>query len=428
MRSRSKKRYVIELDGLWYRYEEGVLEQISDLMDITGDCLFVSDLDDAVSRTMTIEAPIKYVEVMVRKQLQETGEFDEPISIITHSKKRKEKNAADIFFTALPTKRYFRYLDRIKEHDDSLLLVPLYSVLFSVLKRMKTKQPAAVVFRHGRFADLVIGSPKRIHYANRCVAFDETEEQISSLWDMLQHDIQQTEIEERIQVNKVLLMNWIDSQETPIWSEESDMDVLSMEEEEISADGTTCAVSFINGIRMHSGLSSVSKIPEKISFYSRACLPYLNGILLIACVLFFLGYLWCDRKADFFEKECNKQSRFSVTPERTESLKIPYDETLAFIEELERYRSMPSFKELLNDFSVALESNITVDVFKADYSEKGIDIEIFAKTKASFDAAHRGYQRFLNEMKKKGYIPGKTRFDTTIQESRFLASFKKRPQ
>ena len=46
-------------------------------------------------------------------------------------------------------------------------------------KRMRSAEPVAVVFQHNRFADLVIGTSKKVYYANRCVAFDTSDEQIS---------------------------------------------------------------------------------------------------------------------------------------------------------------------------------------------------------------------------------------------------------
>ena len=183
-------QYVVELDNTFYNCSGDRLEKVEDLRDIKGDRWFISDLPGAVSRTMTVESPVKYVEVMVRKHLQEAGEFDEPIKIITHWKKKKGGNTTDIFFTALPSRLYYQYHDQAKDRQDNLLLFPLYSILYGVLKRMRHSNPVAVVFQHGRFADLIIGRRKRVFYANRCMTLDHSGEQISSLWEMVRSDIQ----------------------------------------------------------------------------------------------------------------------------------------------------------------------------------------------------------------------------------------------
>ena len=83
---------MIELDGETYRFSRDRLDPISGIKDIQADMSLVSDMQEAISRTITIESPAKYTEIMARKRLQESGEFDEPISVIAHWKKRKGKN------------------------------------------------------------------------------------------------------------------------------------------------------------------------------------------------------------------------------------------------------------------------------------------------------------------------------------------------
>ena len=115
-------RCAIELDGITYLCSGAGIEYIDDLKDIEGDKWLVSDLHGSISRTMTIEAPAKYTEVMLRKKLQESGEYDEPISVLTHWRHKKERNTTDVFFTTVPTRIYDRYLQQIKEDKDNLLL------------------------------------------------------------------------------------------------------------------------------------------------------------------------------------------------------------------------------------------------------------------------------------------------------------------
>jgi hypothetical protein len=423
---RDARQYVVELDGVTYLCSNDGLEQIVDLKDVRGDTWFVSDFGKAIARTMTVEAPVKYAEIMVRKKLQETGEFDEPISVIKHWKRKKGKNATDIFFTAVPSRLYYHYLEEIKTHEDSILLFPLFSVLQGVLRRMRHPKPVALVFQHSRFADLLIGTNKTILYANRCVAFDTSEEQISALWDTVRRDITMLESENRIKVDRVLLLKWIDSSAEPEWSEASQREILSIEEEKLSCNGQDRAVSFLKAVRMNSGYRALSPPVEKVSYYSRRSLPCLNVIFFLAILLCVVGYLSYGQKADSLGQQLLAAERqIAGLQHETPVQEIPYKETLSFAKDLARYRQVPSYKRVVSDISEALAEGASVEVLKVDYTEDEVKIEIFGKIKDSFDLAYKGYQRFIDALTHKGYAVAESRLDTEIRESQFLARFTK---
>jgi hypothetical protein len=426
---RDARQYVVELDGVTYLCSDDELGQIGDLKDIRGDTWFVSDFEKAIARTMTVEAPVKYAEMMVRKKLQETGEFDEPISVINHWKRKKGKNATDIFFTAVPTRLYYRYLEDIKAHEDSVLLFPLFSVLQGVLRRMRHPKPAAVVFQHSRFADLLIGTNKTVIYANRCVAFDTSEEQISAVWDMVKTDITAAEEEHRIKVDRILLLKWIDSGADPAWSDDSQQEILSMEEEKLSCNGEDYSVSFLKALRMSSGIRALSPPLEKVSYYSRRSLPFLNIIFLAAILLCVAGYLSYGQKADLLGQQLvAAQGQIAGLQHGAPVQEIPYKETLSFVRDLARYRKLPSYKRIVSDISEALPKGASVEVLKVDYAEDEVKIEIFGKTKDSFDLTYKGYQRFIDVLTQRGYAVAESRLDTEIRESEFLARLTKKIQ
>jgi len=423
--------YAIELDGITYSFSGNRLEQIVDLKDIEGDKWFVSDLHEAITRTMTIEAPVKYAEVMVRRKLQESGEFEEPVSVITHWKKKKGKNATDIFFTSLPTRVFYQYFDQVREHEDSVILFPLFSVLHCVLKHMRPQAPVAIIFHHNRFADLIIGTKKRVYYANRCVAFDTGEEQISALWDMVRTDIKTVETENRIKIEGVLFLNWVDSGVEPEWDEDMESKFYSMEEETISFNGKEYHLSFLKALRMLSGVKGISSRTEKSLYYIQRSSPYLNAVFFLASLLLVGGYLWYSQKVDLLQKdllvlEVNKTAIQMKT--KQDIPHIEYKETLSFVKDLAYYQRVPSYKKVINDLSSILSSGMSIDVLKMDYTKDGMMVEIFGQVKASFDIAYRGYQTFEELLKQKGYTVEESRFNTEISFSEFLIKFTKRIQ
>ena len=427
MRSDHNIQYVLELDGNCYRHTGSSIEQIKGLEDFNSNTWFVSDFGGTISRAVTVEAPYKYADMMIRKNLQESGEFDEPLSIQTHWKKKKEANTTDIFFTAFSTRLYHQLLGQTKAMEDNILVFPVYSVLYKILKNMRSPHPVAVIFQHDRFAEIVIGIRDNIFFAERCVAFDDSEEQITALWNMLGSEIQNAETENRIKVDKVLLLTWIDTQKPPELPEEIQGVLYPMEEESLTFEGETYSISFLKAFRMMSGYESVSSTMEKISFYSGKILPFVNGFLLLAIILFFAGFLWYGHQAN--QIEARLQENFSASPDfQTEAgiSEIAYKDTFAFIKELDRNRRMPSLKQVLKDITEALPGQMAAYVLKASYDTHMLKIEIFVKTAALFDTAYKGYQSFLSIMEQRGYDVAESKFDTSIQDSQFLVVFNKR--
>lgn len=426
---KDSRKYAIEIDGILYYLSGNKLEQIVELNDIEGNKWFISDMQEAITRTMTIEAPVRYAEIMVRKKLQESGEFAEPVSIITHCKKKKGKNTTDIFFTALPTRLFYRYSEQISEHEDSVILFPLFSSLYHALKHMRPRNPVAIVFQHSRFADLIIGTKKRVYYANRCVAFDTSEEQISTLWDMVRTDIKTIESENRIKIERVLFLNWIDSAMEPAWEEDMENKFYSFEKEAIVFNEKEYHLSFLRSIRMLSGVKGIASRTEKTLYYTQKWAPYLNALFLLTGLLLLGGFFWYNQKVDLLQKDliALEGKKASIQMRAKQDIpQIDYKETFSFVKDLASYQRAPSYKEVVNDISAALSSDMKVDILKMDYSRNDMMIEIFGKVKAPFGMAYKGYQIFIKTLTQKGYIVKESRFNTEISNSEFLITFTKR--
>jgi hypothetical protein len=425
-----KRQFAIELDGVLYHLSGSMLKQIDDLNKIKGEFRFVSDMQEVVSRTMTVEAPAKYAEFVVRKRLQESGDFDEPVTVLTHWKKKREKNTCDIFFTALPTRRYHAYLDKVRGNEDGVMAVPLYTFLYNILKQIRTEDPVAVVFQHGRFADLIIGNKKQVYYSNRCVAFDMSSEQIAVLWDAVRTDIQTAQTENGMKINKVFQLNWIDSGDCPDWAEKEEYESYHLEEEGISFNNETYHNSFSKAIKSRSGNHGISPVIEKICFFTQKWAMSLNILLFIFLLAVLGGYLICQKKADMLEKEL-KQLDQQIAGFQTESslVTIPmkkYKETAGFIKDLAYCKNSPSYLSVVSDVTNGLSPDMETEIFKIDYSPSTMTLEIFGRITSTFDFAHKGYQQFVSFMKSKGYAVVENRFDTDIDNSQFLVRFTKR--
>jgi hypothetical protein len=428
--NRNKKQYVIELDGIFYQLKGSVLKQIADLNDVLGEFCFVTELQETISRTMTVEAPVKYAEFVVRKKLQESGDFDEPVSLITHWKKKRGKNTTDIFFTALPTRQYYGYLEKIRTSEDGILMLPLYALLYNVLEQIHSEDPVAVVFQHGRFADMIIGNKSHIHYSNRCVAFDMSEEQIAGLWDTVRTDIQTAQTENGMKVKTVIQLNWIDSGQDPDRVESEGYDWCHLEEEPILFHDDTYSISFSNAVRSRSGKGAITPGMEKLYYHTQKWAAPLNILLLIFLLTMTGGYFLCRNRANLVENELTRMGRqMAVLNADISTNVIPaetYQDTFGFIKDLSYCRNSPSYLDVMSDVTDGLTSDMETDILKIDYSGDAVALEIFGRIQADFDSAQKGYQQFISFMKSKGYAVTENRFDTNIRESKYLAKFTKR--
>ena len=424
---KGSKRYTVELDGVTCSFADNRLEQVQDLRDVQAHQWFISDLREAVSRVMSIEGDIKYVEHMVRRELQESGEFDEPVSIITHWKKKKGKNSTDIFFTAVPTRLFYQYFDQISEHEYSTLFFPLYAVLFSVLKQIRPHKPVAVILRHGRFADLVIGTKNRVYFARHFVAYDTGEDQIATLWNTIRADINTVEADHRIKVTKAFLLNWIGNEVMPAWPEESECELYPLEEEAVEFGEEVHHLSFMKAIRMQSGMQGISPLKEKVMYYAHKSTPYLNAIVLLTILLLAGGYFLLSRKADSLQMEmAGIERKIAGIQIKIDRRKEHYKNTFSFVKDIAYYANAPSYKQVINDISSAFSSEMKIEVLKVEYTDDGLQAEIFGRVTAPFDRAHRWYQNFLKILKQHGYTLQESRFDTEISTSGFLIKFSKK--
>ncbi|MBU2590864.1 MAG: hypothetical protein KKC21_02450, partial [Nitrospinae bacterium] len=416
------KTYIIELDGVVCSLAGNRLEEILDPKDIKGDKWFISDMPGTISRVMTVEAPYKYVEVMLRKKLQETGEFDGPISIITHWKKKKGKGVTDIFFSAIPTNVYFQYLEQAKEAEDLMMVFPISSVIYSVLKNIRPEKPVAVIFQHGRSADLLVGSSKRVYHANRNVAFDTSPEQIAALWGTILRDMKGVEEDNKIEIEKIVLLSWIDSQEREDWGENKEK-LYSMEEEAIIVEEEKHYLSFTAAIRHLSPLDSISLDQDKALYYIQTVSPYLNILFFLMAFLLMGGYFWNSLENKGIETELAVlESEKAILVQRGDEIvsQVDYRDTLSFVQELDFCRYAPTYREVVNDVSASLSPGMEAEVFKADYTANEVQVEIFVRADVSFDEAHKGYTDFVNNIGKRGYQIREHSLNTEVRSSNFL--------
>jgi hypothetical protein len=424
--------YAVELEGALWFHQKGRLRSLANLSQLKGDCRLVTDFQNALARTMTVEADTRYVELMISRKLQEDGEFDEPVTIITHWKKKRGKSTFDILFTAVPAKRYFEYQELVADHPDHLVVLPLQSVLFAMLKKYGKKLPVAVVFQHGRFADVLVGTGNKIWYANRVVAFDHSQEQTTALWETIRSDIEAAAATRHQDIDKVYVATWVDSGPLPQWSGPGQgLEIIALDEEAMEQDDEIVQASLPQMLYQTPARLAVASAKDKVINGARAVLPVLSILLLIGALITGGLGLWHQVQAAGLQEQIriDSQKIQAMHPKVPRSFEqVPYESVLDFIERLWFCRQLPTYSHILADLGLAIDGVLRVENIKADYTENHVTITAFGTSLAPFEVSHKAYQALRKRLSKKGYRVADERFDTQINTSHFVLQFVKEVQ
>jgi hypothetical protein len=422
MMGMGNRQIVVELDGLLYRRRGRRLVQVPELRDVEGAYLLISDLQGSMAGSMVVEAEPRYVELLVARRLQEAGEFDEPVTVLSHWKKKMGRNTTGILFTAVPTRIYLQYREQLQENDHSVALFPLTALLYQTLKRVAGKMPVALLFQHGRFVDLILGTRRRIYLANRYVAYDTSAEQLASIWERIESDLKETAGEYRITVQKTFLVNWVDADAVPTWSPESGLAVAELEQETVFLHEEPHRLSLFRQVgKLPLSASLAAPFDRFCLLANRLALPMNLAALLLAILLAAAGLHHQRRQVEVGRAVERLQAGLAQTLSAQPSPPSlrSYEAPLAFAKSLDRYRRAPGFGEVLSDLSRAAGRGMLLVDVDARYEAQRLTVAVTGRIEASFQEAHGSYQRFLNLLQSRHYAVELDQFDTQIRHSQF---------
>ncbi len=420
------RQYLIELDKEIYSYQNGRLNRISKVEEMDGEAWLItdfasSDTSNPVSRVIIVDTRAKYAPIMIAKQLQEEGEFAEPIHIITHVMKKAGADRTEAFYTALPITLLQYYQERTARSQNLQLLFPLYTVLLQIIRKMAGRQPLALIFRHNNHADLLIANNTKVYYANRATIYDNSEAEAQALWGIVYNDITTAEREHHIRVEKCLICNWFDALDQPNWDGEVDRIVEKAPVTEITVDGESRSCSFLPLLEGLRPSQSISPAIEIIISYSRKFLPAAQIIILIMALGLLAGGRFLSTRTVHLKQEisADKQKISSLT-DFTLRAGGEYRPALTLLKQLDTLRQSKSFKTVIDDLSAASSPHMTIDQVKADVQQKVMKIEMHGIIGVDFETAYREYQALISRLKKNKYTVVDSTFTTEINKAQFL--------
>jgi hypothetical protein len=167
---------------------------------------------------------------------------------------------------------------------------------------------------------------------------------------------------------------------------------------------------------------------DKVCFGARRALPYVNVLLLFLALVCAAGGFWYQRQLAGLQQqaatlqqtaaEMNARVEMSITP-------VNYKPVLEFLEQLWSARSLPGYSQLLGDFSRGSGPELQLEVFKADYADRKVQVEAFGTAQAPFDVSYKAYQGLQQHLRRRGYAISEERFGTRIDRSDFMIRFTK---
>ncbi|MCJ8502145.1 hypothetical protein [Desulfatitalea alkaliphila] len=419
---------LFEMDGEVYRLDGTLLTPVESVTAVAGDKWLVTDLREAASRLLTVEAPVRYAELLVRKKLQESGEFDEPVEIFTHWKKKRGRNSTDIFFTAVPTRQSRFYLEALREGDHSTLVFAMYGVLWDVLQRRRAREPVAVVLRHDRFAEMIVGHRNQVYYANRCVAFDTAPEQLQALWDNVRNDIASVEEDSGMSVARVILLHWLDAADMPDWPAEWRQRIEVHADQEWMVGDTAQRLSWPCAAAHQALRNSVSPPAEKTFYAARRWAPAVNGMLLLLLLALAGGWFILRDDARQLARHSDQLAR-RMAEVQLETLPTPSREAftaqLDFLQSLDRGRRRPAYREVLDDLTASPFEGLRLNQLKLEYGSGVLRVALSGDVASPFESAHEQYRRYLRHLQQRGYRIEESRFDTRITVSQLMLKLRR---
>jgi len=423
------ERYIVDLDESTYTLVNQTLNSVSDdFVQVKGCKILVTDfLGTSVSGGMNVDTNIKYAEAMVARKLQDDGDFDEPVSVIAHWKRKTGKTGTEIFFTAVPSRIYLQYLDKINGHEDLLIMLPVVSVLIDFVRQIPHKAPMAVVFRHGRFADLVVADKARVYYIAKCVAFDAASEQILNLWETVEQEIKIATEEKNICIEKIIYLNWIDTIENEPFFDNFNTDCFIFNDEPVFLNDNTYNLSFTKALKMCSPLKGIAPRNGKFFYYSGKLYPCIITILIILIFAMSSGsFVYRSRTAALRRKISSVRRTINVMRRKAvEAVPVKYDylSAVKFVDSIFYIKHLPSYRKIVNDISSGLYPSTRIDDLKVDYTGRTMRATITGVIDAGFDSAYKDYEMFLSGLTTNGYSIDKSTFNTAIQDSEFKLNF-----
>jgi hypothetical protein len=280
-----------------------------------------------------------------------------------------------------------------------------------------------VVLRHNRFAEVLIGDQRRIFFANRCVAFDTEPEQIQALWRTVLTDITTTENENRIKVEQVLCLNWLEAEPGPAWPDPWPDRLVEPRSISLTVGDTTYANSWPAALDWLSLRLSVSPLAEKVCYAAGKLVPAFNLALAVfaAAMIGAMLFFHVNNRRLAVELAAVEQQVHALNLEQPQPVKnTDFASLINFVGKIDQRRRLPEYRKIMADLGQEGIQGLTLEWLKIDFNGDQVGVALFGDIQAPFARAHDGYQQLIHRLKQRGYTIVENKFETQISRSKIM--------
>lgn len=459
--------------------QEKTVELLDGFGSVDDDAWIITDYDGAAPRFQNVDTPPKYAEVLLERQLQESGELDEGARILAHWKKGRGKTASQVFFTTVQEKAYLAHENRANELDSHYLTFPCNALLLACLnhfttveekkekkgkqtkeektdqkkeqkrrkKQKKTQQKiVAILFEHGRHVDLLLGRSDQVIGSNRVSSFADTAEAKASLSNTVGAELRNImeatpqDITEIVYFNFLLPASDIDyatyEKEHDKWvdalAERSNVKLLKMEAHGYDLpEGGKLLTSLPEALQHLSDKDATLKQVGVLAYRAQQIMPIAVFAMLIIVVCLGVVAFGVQMQSATLEAEALalQEDKSAAQPVRIVPLNDAYKEVVTFVRNLEHWQRIPSYWMLLSELSSARVNKLFFDQVTIEFDEnvKAL-MTLKGAIESSFQTANKEHEIFLAELTKRNFTIVKSKFATDVTQLTFELKLERAPE
>ncbi|MEO5346317.1 MAG: hypothetical protein H7834_08065 [Magnetococcus sp. YQC-9] len=436
-------QWIVDIDGMAFRMGSGTAQPIADPSEIQGNKWILTDFNGTMARFMTVEAPLRYAEVVAQRRLLETGDAQEHARLLTHWKRARGKTSSELYFTVAEAERIRVYEDRAHDDPDHHLLFSVHALLYVCLRQQAKDPIIAVLFEHDRHVDILIGRSGQVLAASRVSSYGNSREAKENHAETVSQEILALLIGAQIKLDRIVYFSWLHGSDSDpaaqqaeqqrlqaaAWVEQlgrilhnTPFDLVPAQILQRPDQGfiVTALPTLLNGLKV---ADSSSPTNDRLQYQAQGMLPRLLPVaLLVTIVLFFIG-IWFNTKAGLLNSEAKRLDQELAT---SSTKPAPPDATLtrmvSFVDGLARLQVAPTIQQLLKELHDSLDGRrITFEHLTIEQDDQArIQMALKGIIQEPFPKASQDYEALIDRLREHHFRVQKSELTTDVSELRFI--------
>lgn len=469
---------IVDVDGAPHLLRRRTAELLPEIAAVRGSKWLLTDFGGAPPKFMTVEAPVRFAEIVVQRRLQETGDAGEHGRICTHWKRPRGKTSTDIFFTPVEGDLYSAYEDRAHEDPGHHLIFSIHALLYAALREHSKNKMVLVMFEHDRHVELLLGRSGQVLAASRVSSYANTPEAKENQADTVGQELRSMMGNQAARLDLIVHFNWMLGEETETasntgnssttgssgfssfgqagtreaststgWAATGEGTAMGKEQARLMSAEWAHKLAKAREVplkllkpKMHDIKGNefvVSSIPDalgaltvadasspamdRFQYQAQRSMPWATLLSLLVVAALYLGGLWLQRQSNLLADETMRLTDLgSSAAMRVDPLDPGYKKVVTFTDNLARLKVAPSLQGVLTDITNSLQGKIIFDHVLIEYSEQSkVTASLKGRIKSAFPQASQEHETFLTNLTSRNYRVVKSDFSTDVTELQF---------